>query len=612
MPHTNLTDFTLPADGYATFDAVSLKRLIIDRLNENSLFTDQNFEGSNLSSLIDIFATAYHTLLFYLNQSATESLFNEAQLYENMNRIVKVLDYKPVGPQSSILPFAVTASLSLSKNTYTIPRYSFINANGVFYSFKQDITFSKTTSEEEILSILSNNNLLYQGKFEEYSQQTAIGENFETLTILPGDDILIDNFNIYAYIKPIKTGKWEEWSRTSSLFLEASDAQKYEIRHNENKRYEIKFGDNNTGKKLQVGDIIAIYYLKSEGIEGVVGPGALDNNNLNFHNTVKFIEIFDQVKKINTTYLTIDQAALLTFKNSSGSTEYHGGETVEDIRERAPKTFSSQFRLISKDDYEGFILQNFSNIIRDVVVANNSEYTNGHVKYLIEELGLNSPTDNGTILNNQVLFADACDFNNVYIYAVPKIEIQVSTNDLRVNNLKNAQKSEIINSIREVKTVTAETLVVDPVYVAVNLGITPQTTTLSPDVINDMKIIITRAQNSRSSSDQIKTEAFNIINNYFKNSMLGQTISITDLTNKILDITGVKALQTKYENENISINGLSLLVWNPIYQDKDIKVIASDLNLPFFKFPYLFNAIEFINKIEVVTEMTTADLNAEF
>ena len=132
MPHTNLTDFTLPADGYATFDAVSLKRLIIDRLNENSLFTDQNFEGSNLSSLIDIFATAYHTLLFYLNQSATESLFNEAQLYENMNRIVKVLDYKPVGPQSSILPFAVTASLSLSKNTYTIPRYSFINANGVF------------------------------------------------------------------------------------------------------------------------------------------------------------------------------------------------------------------------------------------------------------------------------------------------------------------------------------------------------------------------------------------------------------------------------------------------------------------------------------------------
>ena len=107
MSKQKLTDFTLRTDAYASFDAVSLKALIKERLDNTSLFTDQNYEGSNVSSLIDIIAYSYHVLLFYLNQTSTESLFSETELYENMNRIVKSLDYKPVGPQTSNLSFSV-------------------------------------------------------------------------------------------------------------------------------------------------------------------------------------------------------------------------------------------------------------------------------------------------------------------------------------------------------------------------------------------------------------------------------------------------------------------------------------------------------------------------
>ena len=45
---TEESEFKLRKDGYVAFDAVSLKDLIIERLNENEIFTDQNFEGSNL------------------------------------------------------------------------------------------------------------------------------------------------------------------------------------------------------------------------------------------------------------------------------------------------------------------------------------------------------------------------------------------------------------------------------------------------------------------------------------------------------------------------------------------------------------------------------------
>ena len=66
---TEKSEFSLKQDGYVAFDAVSLKDLIIERLNENEVFTDQNYEGSNLSSLIDIISYSYHTLIYYLNKA---------------------------------------------------------------------------------------------------------------------------------------------------------------------------------------------------------------------------------------------------------------------------------------------------------------------------------------------------------------------------------------------------------------------------------------------------------------------------------------------------------------------------------------------------------------
>ena len=69
------TDFSLNRDSYATFDALTLKQLIKQRLNDGGVFTDQIFEGSNISSIIDIIAYSYHTLLFYLNNTSSESLF---------------------------------------------------------------------------------------------------------------------------------------------------------------------------------------------------------------------------------------------------------------------------------------------------------------------------------------------------------------------------------------------------------------------------------------------------------------------------------------------------------------------------------------------------------
>ena len=48
MATKNLTDFSLSRGDYTAFDAKSLKELIQTRLNQGGVYTDQNFEGSNI------------------------------------------------------------------------------------------------------------------------------------------------------------------------------------------------------------------------------------------------------------------------------------------------------------------------------------------------------------------------------------------------------------------------------------------------------------------------------------------------------------------------------------------------------------------------------------
>jgi hypothetical protein len=602
MADNNLTDFKLPTTGYATFDATSLKRLIIQRLNENKVFTDQNFEGSNLSSIIDIIAYSYHVLLFYLNQTSTESLFSEAQLYENINRIVKSIDYHPVGFQTSNLTMQMVGSSNLPKDTYVIPRYSFIKAGSVSYNTKEDIVFTKTSDGIEIISDVGNHHLLYEGSWKEYPRYTAIGEEFENLTLLPGETTMIDHFNIDIYIKNIYSGKWRQWKRTDSLFLNDGDSEVFEVRLNENKHYELKFGNNITGKKLDTGDIAAIFYLQTTGVAGQVGVATIDNQTMSFYNNVNFLDVFNEVKDQYSIYLTETQAKNLAWTNINASTDFYIGETVTDIKNRAPKTFTSQYRLINAEDYETYLKNKFSNILRDVKVVNNKEYIEKHIAYMFTDLELSKPNADANTLYNQLLFGNSCDFNNIYIYGVPRME-KSNSYVVRNNYLTAAQKSVIIDSLRNNKVLTAEPVIADPVYIAVDIGAARSGEVTSVGMSDKSQLQIIRHKDSRVSKDNIRKQAAELIKKYFKTSELGMTLNFANVINNVTSINGVKSVYTvRTDIENVRIEGINFILFNPVYPDVDIESSSSIVSLPFFKYPYLNDADNFINKIVVLDE----------
>lgn len=612
-------NFPLAYNAYAAFDATNLKTLMQQRLSENGTFTDQIFEGSNFNNLLDVVAYMYNVLLFYLNKTSNESLFSSSQIYENMNKIVKVLNYKPQGLQTSILNYNATANQFLAPGVYTIPRFSYFTINDFNYSFNKDLTFIKSNNGVEFLSELSDFSLLFQGEFIEYPLYVSTGENFEEFSIVSvnndGENDPIDHNNIYVFVRGDE-GVWSEWERVESLYLQEGSSKVFEIRLNENQRYTIKLGNNVYGKKLNTGNLVAIYYLKSNKNAGEVGPGALDDNQLFFYNTDQYSNIMKDIRGSQLRLLTFEEANNITFTNINASIPYSELESVNQIKINAPNVFKQQGRLVTATDFEFFIKTNFGSQISDVKVINNWEYIDEHIRYLYN-IGLKQPSLDSRVLYNQVNFADSCNFNNMYIYCIPKI---LKSNNFSYNRcfLGLGIKNLILEKIEKVKMSTVETVFQDPVFYAIGFGSATQeeifNKQLYQDILNETKLVVVKSNSSNISDSEIKKRIESIIiDNYsIKTATLGKVLEIEKVVQEIYSIGGIDNFYTT--RNNIQIPGLSLLGFNPVYNapTEDINIHTQTVKLPPFKVPFWFSEDTIISQIEILKPELLGSTNREY
>lgn len=607
------TAFGLYQDGYLGFDATSIKELLNQRLKQTGVFTEQIYEGSNISALNDVLAYLFHLLLFYCNQTSSEGLITTASLYENINRLVKLVNFNPIGYSTSMLSFNALASSALAPNVYNIPRFSYLNVLGTTYVFTKDTSFVKTLEDsEESLEQFSRDNLLYQGTIIEHPLQTALGEDYEVITLVPGstddnNDIIVDHFNFSVFVKDAITNVWSEWTETESLFLENNTAQKYSKRLNESKYYEFTFGNDIYGKKLNEGDQIAIYYLKSDGVEGQVDANSMtSDNSLKFYNSTQFNTIMNQIS--NVSFISSSDAVKLTFSNRNNSTPFVSYETGEEIKNNLPKVFNSHKQLLTADNIETFVNRNYKNSLSSCKAVNNKTYISEYIGYFKDNLSLTKANKDSRVLYNQINFSTSCGFNNIYLFMSPSIGALNSDGSFAF--VSDSQKQNIINRVAQDGGLTTNLVAMDPMYMAFAPGILLQSddivnnvefsTQTINDVINDTSIIITKYKNSRKNSELIKSEAETLIQELFEKVSLGENIKISNVVNYILSIEGVKSLHT--ERKGVILNGINFLYWNPIYNGIDLKSTSNDINLNFFQYPYLQNKTTLFNQIQIVTE----------
>ena len=247
---------------------------------------------------------------------------------------------------------------------------------------------------------------------------------------------------------------------------------------------------------------------------------------------------------------------------------------------------------------------NFANLIHDVKAVNNWEYLQEQMKYYHDDIGLSNPNNISNLLYNQLHFADACNFNNVYLTIVPKT---LSSTINPTAGLTAAQKELIISTIRSFKTMTSETIILDPVFIASDIGITVDgSISGSLDDIDNTELFISKSTTSQRDPNAIALDVQQIFIDFFdrSNIELGQELDISALTNNILSVEGVATFYTRRkDNNSVRYNGLSMIIWNPVYPS-DITLTTKNQSIEYFKYLYLNNQTTFLNKIVVDTEST--------
>jgi hypothetical protein len=600
-------DYNLPQNAYVAFDAVSLKDYIVNRLNTNEKFTDQNYDGSNLAAVIDIIAYSYHVLLFYLNNTASEVNFDQASIYENMNKIVKLIGYKPAGKQTSIVPINAVGSADMAIANYTIRKNSFFVADGVQYNFIDDYSFNKTTTDTEVIKTLNDTVILYQGVVKEYPDYNAQGEEFEVVPIVVKNIVdnntekfIADN-TIDVYVKEVDDNTYYLYKEVESLYLSNSNERVYERRLNENGFYEIKFGSGVFGRKLSEGDTVSINYIQSDNTEGIISKNVINGNKLFVYDSLRQRQIFNDTfaNKNETIFIDNSNSSLLTINNPQNSTSLSDEETIEQIRENAPKAFASQLRLVTESDYESFIERNLANVVNSVKVVDNDSYINEYIQYFYDICV--DPNKVNRVLINQINFADSCDFNNINVFCAPSFS--VVEDNYYPPYLSESFKNLLVETCGERKMVSNTVVPRDPIYMAFGLGFT-NSADLSLDILDETSLYLVRETNNKINKDTLKARVGNIIKAFFEPSKnnLGQKLNFSELTNDILAIEGIKRIYTKNDNNSSTIDTVSFLSFNPVYETSDIALVNQDVTLPYFKFPYMYSPLSISNRIKVIDE----------
>lgn len=587
---TNNHDFPLNSNEYAAFDAISLRNLIIERLNKEGLITDQNFIGSNISSIIDIISYSFNTLIYYLNKTSTESLFSEAQLYENINRIVKLLDYKPVGFQTSLLPYTGYTPF-LTKGLYTIPRYSYIILQSVIYSFNEDITFLvEEDFPQNTIEGLTNKKLLHQGIYRQSPAYTAAGDSNETVTIFPFAGT-IDHFNIDVYVLEKNATDWIKYTEVGNFYGQRPFDRVFEKRLNSDLSYEIKFGDDLRGRQLNSGDKVVVFYLESNGTDGVIDTDVVTDlvGVMSYQNS-DYEEIVLNNSNSSVVYLGSQALSQIYINKTFGSTLPKPGETADEIRKNAPKAFKTQYRLVNKSDFDSYIRLNFSSIIKDVKIFSNWEYMSKYLKYFYE---INvSPVGFNQILFNQVSYADSCNFNNIYICGLPR-----SSANSALKYLLPTQKEIILSSVNEIKILTTEVSFLDPIYKAITFGFAENSSIGIENRSNYVMEIVRNRGVSRSDESIQREVAEKITQTFSSDIKLGHTFDYKKLVSDILMIEGVSKIRTRNVITQEFVEGISLFVWNPTYPDLDKSVAFNNIILEDFMYGYFEDLINISTKI---------------
>jgi hypothetical protein len=321
---------------FTNLDFDQIKSSIKDYLRSNSNFTDYDFEGSNLSVLIEMLAYNTYIASYNANMVSNEVFIDSATLRENIVSLARNIGYVPRSRKSSKsnISFFVEVENPLVK-TVTLKKGSVCNTanfgrSSYVFSILDDITVPVVDGIATFDAID-----IYEGSYVK-SDFTVSSVNFNQRFILENSGIDTETLNVTVR-DSISSTSARKFVNSSSILDVTSSSKVFFIQEIEDEKYELIFGDGVFGEKLKENNYIEVSYLISNGSEG--------NNFSSFGFSGVLVD-----QKNNSFSKSV--SLITTNISSNGGAEI---ESVNSIRNFAPRLYSSQNRAVTASDYESLV-----------------------------------------------------------------------------------------------------------------------------------------------------------------------------------------------------------------------------------------------------------------
>ena len=333
---------------FTNLDFDQIKNSLKDYIQSNSDFTDYDFEGSNLSTILDVLAYNTYITSYNANMISNEVFIDSATLRENVVALARNIGYIPRSKKSSrasVSFFVDISSVSPTPANLTLKAGPVATTGGRFngqsfvFGIPEDITVSvidgiATFSDIEV----------YEGSYLSQSYVYSTRNPFQKF-ILPNVGIDLDS--LVVTVRPsIDSSVSTKYSRQDELFDAITkttineNSNIYFIQEAEGEQYEVIFGDGVFGKALEDGNIVEMTYIVTSGSDG---NGI---SNFTFSGSVSYVR--NSVEIFVTNGISLISSTL----PSSGGESI---ESIDSIRKYAPQLYSTQNRALSASDFEVLI-----------------------------------------------------------------------------------------------------------------------------------------------------------------------------------------------------------------------------------------------------------------
>ena len=332
----------MPLANYANLDFDQVKTTLKDYLKSNSNFTDYDFEGSNLSTILDVLAYNTYISSYNANMVANEVFIDSATLRENIVSLARNIGYVPRSRKSAraVVSFSVdTSNITPTPATLTLHKGIVATSSGSFGNQSNNFCILDDISVPVFNNIANFNDIsIYEG--------TLLSSNFTYSTRVPNQKFILPNTGVDTSLISVTVKNNEnssastKYSNQDSLFDIGGDSKVYFLQEISDERYELFFGDNIFGKALEEGNYITANYIVSNGDSG------------NGVSSFTFSGRLSYTRNSITYNVTDGISLILTDLGASGGDTI---ESVESIRRYAPRIYASQNRALTADDYETLI-----------------------------------------------------------------------------------------------------------------------------------------------------------------------------------------------------------------------------------------------------------------